>query len=401
MDMMSRGDRLSVPAALACLFMLAASAAAREPGAGAQEAKPSTAASGPISWLEKINLSGILNGEGRWSRHGGVSSGDSEATSDLYIRQFSLGIEARLLQGTSATVVLNSEWIGDDLNKGDGKVELDEIHFDIESTMRVAVGRQTQPFGQFASDLVTDPMTQDAYEVKRVGATLGIKGRGTGDVSATVYKGTEQMDQLFQSDLFDTAKVRRQSIAPRTVDSFIGSAQMSPWVNHLTVFGAWLSEPGNGKRNTSADGGFSFVPPGIPGLTVNLEYIHALSRELYAGQEGRHRESVFSASASYAFVVRELQVLGRRNYLGRRSSRSAHPVVASVRYESFDDDGLADASGSWSVKSRVSIGSRYAFRNDGSVLAFVQAELRHSRLRGPDTARDQNLEAYIRVGMDF
>lgn len=387
---------------LACLFMIPASVAfGQEPEAGAPQPNPPATASGPVSWLEKINLSGILNVEGRWQQHGGVSSEYSRATSDLYIRQFSLGIEARLLQGTSATVVLNSEWIGDDLNKGDSKVSIDEIHFDMESRLRVVVGRQTQPFGQFASDLVTDPMTQDAYETKDVGATLGLKGPWTGDVSVTIYKGAAQMDQLFQSVLFDTAKIRRQSMAPRNVDSYIGSAQMSPWANHLTIFVAWLSEPGHGTRNTSADAGFSFVPPRLSGLAVNLEYIGALSRELYACQERRHRESVVSASASYAFVIKERQVLGRRNYLGRRSSRSAHPVVASVRYESFDDDGLAAAAGSWSLKSRSSIGSRYAFRNDGRVLAFVQTELRLSCLRGRGAAHDRNAEAYIRIGMDF
>jgi hypothetical protein len=395
--MISRGDRLSGPIALACLFMvLAFAAAGRAQDTGEKRPSP-----GPVSWLEKISLSGILNVEGRGQRYGSVPGEDSKATSDLYVRQFSLGIEARLLQGTSATVVLNSEWIGDDLNQGDGKVAIDEIHFDMESRMRVMVGRQTQPFGQFAGDLVTDPMTQNAYETKEVGATLGIKGPCAGDLSLTVYKGTEQMDQLFQSALFDTARIRRQPMTPRNVDSFIGSAQMAPWANHLTVFGAWLSEPGNGKRNTSADAGFTFIPPRLSGLAVDLEYVHALSRELYAGQERRYREGVLSASASYAFVIKERQVLGRRNYAGRRSSRSAHPFVASARYESFDDDGLATVAGSWSMKSRASIGSRYAFRNDGRVLAFVQAELRRSCLRGSGAAHDRNSEAYIRVGMDF
>jgi hypothetical protein len=382
-------------------MVLASAAAGRTQDTAAAQSNPPTAASGPISWLEKINLSGILNAEGRWLQHGGVAGGNTSATSDLYIRQFSLGIEARLLQGTSATVVLNSEWIGDDLNKGDGNVAIDEIHFDMESALRVAVGRQTQPFGQFESDLITDPMTQNAYETKQVGATLGAKGPWAGDVSLTVYKGTEQMDQLFQSGLFDTAKVRRRSMTVRDVGSYIGSAQMSPWANHLMVFGAWLSEPGCGRRNASVDGGFNFIPPRLSGLTVNMEYVRALSRELYAGRERRHREGVLSASASYAFVLKERLVSGRRNYFGRRSSRSAHPVVASVRYEAFDDDGLAAASGSWSVKNRSSIGARYAFRNDGSVLAFVQAELGRTCLRGSGLAHNQDIEAYVRVGMDF
>jgi hypothetical protein len=359
------------------------------------------AAPSPVSWLEKVKLSGILNAEARWREHASASGWDSSATSDLYVRQFSLGIEAHLLQGASATVVLNSEWMGDELNQGDGTVTLDEIHFDLEGPVSFVVGQQTQPFGQFESDLVTDPMTQDAYETKQVGVTLGVNSWREVGLSFTAYKGTTQMDQLFESGLFDATSVRREGMSPRQVDSYILSAEGSPWDDHLTFFGAWLSEPGHGRRNTTGDAGLNFNPPDLGGLTADLEYCRALSRESYMSEERQYREGVLSVSLSYAFRLRTREVAGRRNYQGRRSSRSAHPVVATARYEYFDDDGLAAASGSWSLKDRVSVGARYAFRNDGSVLGLAQVEWRRSSRRGTGTGGDIDNEVYLRVGMDF
>jgi hypothetical protein len=383
------------------MTVLTSAAPCRVPEDEAKQPSRQDTVPGPVAWLEKINLTGVLNAEGRWQQHVGAPASRSGAGSALYLRQFSLGIGARLLQGASAMVVLNSEWIGDDQMGGDGNIALDEIHFDMEGVAHVLVGRQTQPFGQFESDLVTDPMTQSAYETKQVGVTLGVNGPWAGEASFTIYKGTPQMDQLLQSGLFDTAGIRRRPMTPRHVDSFIASSQASPWTDHLTVFGAWLSEPGHGSRNTSVDAGFTFVPPLVSGLTVNVEAVRALSREVYAGLHRPCREGVLSASVSYAFVVKKRQVSGRRNYQARRSSQSSHPIVATARVESFDDDGLAAAAGSWSVKSRSGIGIRYAFRNDGRVLAFVQTEVRRTCRRGVETGHDRGLEAYVRVGMDF
>jgi hypothetical protein len=41
----------------------------------------------------------------------------------------------------------------------------------------LVVGQRTQPFGAFFAHFVTDPMSQDAYEVKQVGATVGYTAR--------------------------------------------------------------------------------------------------------------------------------------------------------------------------------------------------------------------------------
>lgn len=383
------------------LLIPAATARGQSGGAADAPSGPPPAVPDQVSWLQKLNLSGLLNVEGRWLQHGGLPDRAAHATSSLYIRQFNLGIEARLLQGASATVVLNSEWIGDELTPGDGTLALDEIHLDLEGGPRFAVGRQTQPFGQFESDLVTDPMTQAAYETKQVGVTLGFRGPRAGELAFTAYKGTPQMDQLFQSGLFDTTAVRRRGTSPRQVDSFVVSLQAAPWPDHLTLFGAWLSEPGSDRRNTSADGGLNFVPPRLAGLNLNVEFIHALTRELYLGAGSARREGVVSAALSYAFVVRERRVAGRRGYQGRRSSNSAHPVVATVRAEFFDDDGLAAAAGTWALKSRTSLGARYALRNDGSVLAYLQGEVRRSSLRTRGTGHAQETGAFLRLGMDF
>lgn len=386
---------------IACLLVCVAAAAAGQDRPAVEPSEGQSAPSNPLNWLDKISISGILDAESRWMRFRDAPARAAGSVSDLYLRQFNLGVETRLLQGASAIVVLNSEWIGDDLNQGDDRISLDEVHCDLEGIPYFVLGKRTQPFGQFECDLATDPITQDAYETNCVGASVGVRGAGELDISATVYKGTEQMEQLFQSGFFDTTKVRRAASSVEHIGSFVVSALASPWPGRLTVFGAFLSEPGSDRRNASIDAGLSLVPPRLANLTIDFEYAGAVSRELYAGLGKRHRESALSAAASYAFVVKDRLLRGRRTYLSRRSSHSAHPAVVSLRYELFDDDGLASALHSWSLKSRASVGGRYAFRNDGSVLAYLQFEWRESDYRVAGSAHGRQDEAYLRVGVDF
>ena len=116
------------------------------------------------------------------------------------------------------------------------------------------LGFRTQPFGAFFPRLVTDPVTQDAYEVKKVGATLGWKpGPWDLDLSATAYRGEEQMAHLFVSGLFDSASVVRSTDAglraeADDVGSWILAATLSP-LKDLVAGAAFVSEPGDGRRN--------------------------------------------------------------------------------------------------------------------------------------------------------
>jgi hypothetical protein len=351
-----------------------------------------------------ISISGSLYGEYRWIKNRDIADPDTDSTSDLYLRKLELAVEAQLVDWITASAVFNSEWIGDDVNQGDERVTVDEATLTMQDDalpLYLVVGKRTQPFGVFENHLVTDPMTQDAYETKRVGITAGYTGPMGLDLSVTVYKGEEQMGHLFESGLFEDS-LRRSGEATDDVGSYIVSATVQPF-EYLTLFGGYLSEPGRGSRNETINGGLSLVPPFMEGLRLDAEYIKALNRERYDGVSNEYKEGVFSATLAYEFVVKKRERIGGGLFAARRAHLVSEPLEVALRYEHFDDDGMSDDLGMWTVKDRYSAGARYSFYNDEETgfNAFVAGEYRHTELRVHEAMKDSNDEVYLRLGVDF
>jgi len=353
----------------------------------------------------KIDLSGFLAGEGRWRRTGERAA--AVTSIDLYLRAFELGVEADVVDWVSATVVLNSEWIGDSLNGGDSGVVVDEAHVDIavpRTPVYFVLGKRAQPFGLFETHFVTDPLVQDAYETKAVGLTAGVEAPGSTDLSVTVYKGRVQSDQLAQSRLFDPNAAASPQVAINQVDSWIVAGSSSPAGEGWTVFAAFASEPGAGRRMIAFNLGTNLAVPGLTNLQLDAEYMRALRREDIPGLGRSFRESALSVTASYQLVSRQRAVLGGGNYRARKSHRMSHPAELAIRFEAFDDGSRAATLGSWSVKNRVSLGGRYTFFEQGSVLAALDVEYRRQTLRvSPfyEGAAASGHEVYLRLGLDF
>jgi hypothetical protein len=369
-------------------------------GLPGQEEKPAPAG--------KVKLSGVLNMDSRWMKHGDFTDKTSPSSTDLYIRKIEAGLEGDFADWVSVTAVLNSEWLQDPLNQGDEKVAVDEAHLDLNipgTPFFLVAGKKDQPFGLFENYLITDPMTMDAYETKKVGLTAGLNGPLDSSLALSFYKGTEQMDHLFQSGLFDAGAVTRMpGGAPAKVDSFVVSASLSPAGKYLTLFSAYLSEPGYGQRNTTLNLGWNFLLPSA-NLLFDGEYMKALSREIYKGGDRSIKETVLSLTASYVFILRERTVKGGGTYRGRKSHHFAHPVEVAARYEHFDDDGMSALFDSWSTRSRMSLGGRFTFYEQNKTAAYVEAELRRQDYRIPSELQPAmaaaNTEFYLMVGVDF
>ena len=359
-------------------------------------------------WADKVKLSGLLEGEYRWKKYRDISDKNSDSTSDLYIRRLELGLEAEITDWIKANTVLNSEWIGDSVNNGDEKITVDEATITLQKEkfpLYLVMGKRPQPLGVFENHLVTDPMTQDAYETKKVGVTAGYTGPLGLDVSATVYKGEEQMDHLVGSGLFEAT---RDGAAGDDVGSYILSASISPVEDHLKFFVSYLSEPGRGSRNSTASLGISAGIPGLKGFRLDSEYMKALKRERYLGLNEAFKEGVFSITGSYVFNTR-----GRHEQIGgaELKEQKAHvkeePIELALRFERFDDDELAEKTSSWSAKNRYSAGVRYSFFHDEKkdVTAYVGTEFRYTnyRLYGSliNTRADNNKEMFLKLGLSF
>ncbi|RJQ19310.1 MAG: LbtU family siderophore porin [Nitrospiraceae bacterium] len=370
---------------------------------------------GDGEWAKRIKLSGLFEGEYRWMESRDISDKDSDSTSDLYLRRIELGIEAGLTDWINANAVLNSEFIGDDVNQGDEKITVDEATITLQKEgfpLYLVIGKKAQPFGVFENHLITDPMTQDAFETKRVGLTLGATGPVGLDVSASLYKGEEQMDHLAGSALFDTDNDDSTDIrageAGDDVGSYILSASISPIEDHIQLFAAYLSEPGRGERNNTVGLGFTAGIPGIEGFRFDGEYMKALNREIYDGLDETFKEGAFSVTASYAVNNGDRgEDVGGATFAERLAHVLEEPLHFAVRYERFDDDDLAEETSSWSAKNRYSLGVRYPFYRDKEkgLAAYVAAEYRytdyrlHSSLE--DTRTDNNQEMFARLGVAF
>ncbi|HHN63751.1 MAG TPA: LbtU family siderophore porin [Nitrospirae bacterium] len=353
---------------------------------------------------ETISLSGSIYGEYRWVKNREITDAETDSTSDLYLRKIELGVEAKLIDWITASAVFNSEWIGDDVNQGDEKVAVDEATVTLQEEafpFYLVAGKRTQPFGVFENHLITDPMTQDAYETKRVGITAGYTGPLGLDVSVTVYKGEEQMDHLFESGLFSDT-VSRAGEATDDLGSYIVSVSVEP-LDSVVLFGGYLSEPGRGTRNQTVNAGVSFLPPFIDGLRFDAEYMKAIDREKYSGTDRQYKEGVFSATIAYEFVLRQRNVIGGGLFSERRAHLINEPLEVALRYEHFDDDGMSEELGVWTVRDRYSAGARYSFYNDEErgFNAFVAGEYRRTEYRTQADMKDGNDEVYLRIGVDF
>ncbi|HDY70634.1 MAG TPA: LbtU family siderophore porin [Nitrospirae bacterium] len=343
---------------------------------------------------DRISIGGAVAGEYRWVKHSNMTTKDSDSTSDLYLRTVELSLEAELADWITTAITVNSEWIGDDVTPGDEKLTVDEAAITLRKEgvpLYLIAGKRTQPFGVFESHLVTDPMTQDAYETKRTGVTLGYQRPFMDlDASVTVYKGEEMMTHLFESGLFDSDSISRVSDpAGYDVGSYILNVSITPIAEHLRLSAAYLSEPGNGKRNNTLSLSATYNCLFIDGLSIDAAYITALQREEYRDATvlaDNYKERVLSLGAAY---------------------RVTEPVEVALRYEHFDDDGLAKETGAWSVENRYSIGGTYTFyeNEDLCVSSYLALEYRKTDYRLSEAVKasmgDDNSELYMRLGMEF
>jgi hypothetical protein len=389
-----------VSMALAVLLVSACAPASGTAG------EPSTPLDSLPAWIRQLGLQGTLEGELHWTENSGPRLA-SAPRSSLYLRRAELAASGKVGDWVDVLLVANAEYIGDLANSGNERLAVDEGHVDLQRDgfpFYLGLGKRTQPFGAFENHLITDPLTQDGYEVNRTGVTLGAAGPLGADVSATGITGAEQIGHLLGSALFDTSGFYRGATDSVNVQSLIVTGLISPVKDLVTVFGSYLNEPGVHRRNSTVDLGLTFASRANRAF-LDLEYVKALHREAYPGAARAYKDGAFSASAGYATILSRPGVLRGRTFRGRRSRTHDYPFVVAARYEQFDDDGLAADRNSWSTRDRVSLGGTYTFAHDSVSSMYGMAELRRSTFRKPKSAAagfaPSNHEILCKLGIVF
>ena len=343
-----------------------------------------------------ISIWVTLEGEVRWRRYGNLGDRNSGSTSDIFLRDAEIGLEFKPTDYLSGKLVLKSEYLGSDTTDGgaeaDSAVVVDEATITFEQEggfpLYFVIGKRTQPFGAYYERLVTDTPAKDAYEANQVGVTVGYKNQSLWglDVSFTAYRQEELMDHFFGSTLFDNATIVRASSVglvdqSENIQSFIGAVNINPLAD-LALGGGFSSEPGAGRRNETAGlwGSYTWGP-----LTAEAEFYMALSRENYVRLTTATDPATGEATTT---PVRLGQSFKEKQLTFGLYYRPIETLELGVRYTHFWDDGLASATGVWSVRNRISLGAGWIVFEKGDIGVAVSGEYRYSDLERGGAARD-------------
>ncbi|MEK7362563.1 MAG: hypothetical protein AAB016_01190 [candidate division NC10 bacterium] len=355
-----------------------------KPGAPPAVAVPPAAAqAGEAADKEKeakriFRVFGTLETEGRWRDNRNIGNKDDGSSSNLYVRRVFVGADVTPADFVVGTLILQSEYVGTSRTNQDGsasatpQVDKATISLGRDDIPVYGVGGfRVQPFGAFYNHLITDPMTQDAYEVKRAGATIGSRLPLWGlDLSATVYQGETQVGKLFEANLFDAGVVRQPTAVGVREErdglrSFNVTATATP-VEQLALGVGYLSEPGGSRRNQT---GAVWGALNVWDVTVEAEYMHALARERYwdtnaaALLRASAEERILAAGLAYRLLP-DLELAGR--------------------YERYWDDDLGLNAGIWRAQDRFSVGASYTLlKRDGftvkSMLEYRGTDIDHPK----------------------
>ncbi len=137
----------------------------------------------------QLSISGAVEIEAGYVRNDGY---EGKTSSDIAVATAQLAFEADVAEGVNVHVTLLHE-------EDDTDLEVDEAHISFErGVMFASAGQVYVPFGGFASNLVSDPLTLDLGETRETVIELGVS---TGSVAASIY--------VFNGDIDDNGATER------------------------------------------------------------------------------------------------------------------------------------------------------------------------------------------------
>jgi len=326
---------------------------------------------------DKLSFSGAIELDYSYSDDG--NTGDNtvnDSTSDLDIGTVELGIEAAFHEYVTGNFILK----GEALDTDNDRVFWDEATISIQKEgfpFYFVGGKRGQPFGMFESHLINDPITQDCYEIAKTGVTVGY-ATDLLDISATVYKGEELIGHLEEAGYGFERDNNPAYEETDDLSSYIGNITISP-LDALMLSAYYDSEPGDGNRNETA--GIS-VHYEIWMVTLDTEYIAAISREKHFTDNKEYNESAWFAAIAF---------------------QATEPLEIAARYEAFDDDITGEQDGH--LTDRYGLGFTYTVFENDSFATNLMGEYRISNFEvepgNPNGVDDKLNEAFLRLTIEF
>ena len=326
---------------------------------------------------DKLSFSGAIELDYSYANDGNIGDNTvNDSTSDLDIGTVELGIEAAFHEYVTGNFILK----GEALDTDDDRIFWDEATIIIqkeEFPFYFVGGKRGQPFGMFESHLINNPITQDCYEIAKTGATIGYSAESLGvDISVTIYRGEVLMAHLVEAEYGFTRDNSPTYAETDDVSSYVGNITISPFED-LIVAAFYDSEPGDGDRNETA--GMS-VHYEIGKVTLDAEYIAALSREKHFTDNKEYNESAWFAATAFQAI---------------------DPLEIAARYEAFNDDITGEQDGH--LTDRYSIGFTYTLFENDSFATNLMGEYRISNYEkeSGSIADDKLNEAFLKLAIEF
>ena len=232
-------------------------------------------------WTDNIILNGTVEFDYEYVDDSDVSDNTAnDSTSDLKVGTLELGLGIEYHEVATASVVLKAENIGDSDDSTSDDIFVDEAIITLQKQgfpLYFVGGKRTQPFGYFSSNLISDPITQDLYEISKTGATVGwTPGVLNMDISLTAYRGEIMADRAEEAGIGFTRDKSAGYTATNDVSSFIANIT-AYCLNDCMSFAAFFnSEPGDGDRNETIGGTFHYLIESI-NLDLGAEFMAAVS----------------------------------------------------------------------------------------------------------------------------
>ncbi|MFW6387040.1 MAG: LbtU family siderophore porin [Thermodesulfobacteriota bacterium] len=297
----------------------------------AQQDRSGADAKGPSaelgSWSERISLSGLLEVEGVYEDVDFDADG-SEDASDLVLATVELGIDAELTEHVSGHVLLL--WEEDDTEP----IDVDEAFmlFDggNDAPVWIRAGKMYVPFGNFSSNMISDPLTLEIGETNESAVEAGVR---MGNFYALAYVFNGDVDEAGDDNHIDNFGAQMGYALEQ--DSFSLDASIS-YINNLVDSDGWEGELDSDLDDYVGGLGMHAV---IEAGAFNIigEYILALDDPEYvAGNSVEERDAieVWNLEVGYAFTMFNKEALVGVAYQGSNNGDSFMPEG----YASADDE---------------------------------------------------------------
>jgi hypothetical protein len=282
------------------------------------------------SWSERISLSGLLEVEATYEDVDFDAAG-SEDASDLVLATVELGIDAELTEQVSGHVLLL--WEEDETEP----IDVDEafILFDggNDAPVWVRAGKMYVPFGNFSSNMISDPLTLEIGETNESAVEAGVR---MGDFYALVYAFNGDVDEAGDENHIDNFGAQVGYALEQ--DNFSLDASIS-YINNLADSDGWEDELDDLDTELDDYVGGLGMHAAVEAGAFNIigEYILALDDPEYVvdnSVEERDAIEVWNFEVGYAFTLFNKAALVGVAYQGSNNGDSFMPAG----YASTDED---------------------------------------------------------------